>query len=127
MKDILKDREVQTLNLFEEIKERLNDRSTLSRPVGWSKSYEIVTLKDAFEIIDEVEKEYKDVCKTNIERIQSMTPEELATKMMELSSEEISEKIPFCKNYNCCNEILFVSEEKCKQCLTEWLQAESNE
>lgn len=31
--------------------EQLEDRSTLSRPVGWSKSYEIITLKDAVEIV----------------------------------------------------------------------------
>lgn len=31
--------------------EQLEDRSTLSRPVGWTKSYEIITLKDAVEIV----------------------------------------------------------------------------
>ena len=31
--------------------EQLEDRSTLSRPVGWTKSYEIITLKDAIEIV----------------------------------------------------------------------------
>lgn len=31
--------------------EQLEDRSTLSRPVGWPKSYEIVTLEDAIEIV----------------------------------------------------------------------------
>ena len=30
---------------------KLEDRSTLSRPVGWTKSYEIITLKDAVEIV----------------------------------------------------------------------------
>lgn len=30
---------------------QLEDRSTLSRPVGWTKSYEIITLKDAVEIV----------------------------------------------------------------------------
>ena len=30
---------------------QLEDRSTLSRPVGWTKSYEIVTLDDAIEIV----------------------------------------------------------------------------
>ena len=29
----------------------MEDRSTLSRPVGWTKSYEIITLKDAVEIV----------------------------------------------------------------------------
>lgn len=31
--------------------QQLEDRSTLSRPVGWTKSYEIVTLDDAVEIV----------------------------------------------------------------------------
>nr|DAJ55952.1 MAG TPA: hypothetical protein [Caudoviricetes sp.] len=31
--------------------EQSEDRSTLSRPVGWTKSYEIITLKDAVEIV----------------------------------------------------------------------------
>lgn len=31
--------------------EQLEDRSTLSRPVGWSKSYEIVTLNETIEIV----------------------------------------------------------------------------
>ena len=30
---------------------QLEDRSTLARPVGWTKQYEIVTLKDAIEIV----------------------------------------------------------------------------
>lgn len=35
----------------DEVVQQLKDRSTLSRPVGWSKSYEIVTLEDAIEIV----------------------------------------------------------------------------
>ena len=31
--------------------QQLDDRSTLSRPVGWSKAYEIITLKDAIETV----------------------------------------------------------------------------
>ena len=31
--------------------QQLEKRSTLSRPVGWTKSYEIVTLEDAIEIV----------------------------------------------------------------------------
>nr|DAZ01145.1 MAG TPA: hypothetical protein [Caudoviricetes sp.] len=31
--------------------EQLEDRSVLSRPVGWSKAYEIIVLKDAIEIV----------------------------------------------------------------------------
>ena len=33
------------------VAEQLENRSTLSRPVGWTKSYEIVTLDDAIEIV----------------------------------------------------------------------------
>lgn len=33
--------------------QQLKDRSTLSRPVGWPKSYEIVTLEDAIEIVED--------------------------------------------------------------------------
>ena len=35
----------------EKVVEQLEDRSTLSRPVGWSKSYEILTLDAAIEIV----------------------------------------------------------------------------
>lgn len=31
--------------------EQLNDRSVLARPVGWTKSYEILTMDDAVEIV----------------------------------------------------------------------------
>ena len=33
--------------------QQLEDRSTLSRPVGWPKSYEIVTMEDAIEIVED--------------------------------------------------------------------------
>lgn len=33
--------------------QQLEDRSTLSRPAGWPKSYEIVTLEDAIEIVED--------------------------------------------------------------------------
>lgn len=35
----------------DKVVEQLENRSTLSRPVGWTKSYEIVTLGDAIEIV----------------------------------------------------------------------------
>lgn len=35
----------------DKVMEQLEDRSTLSRPVGWPKSYEIVTLADAIGIV----------------------------------------------------------------------------
>lgn len=37
---------------LDKVVEQLEDRSTLSRPVGWTKSYEIITLKDAVEIVE---------------------------------------------------------------------------
>lgn len=36
----------------DKVAQQLEDRSTLSRPVGWTKSYEIITLKDAVEIVE---------------------------------------------------------------------------
>ena len=35
----------------DKVGEQLKKRSTLSRPVGWTKSYEIVTLDDAVKIV----------------------------------------------------------------------------
>lgn len=35
----------------DKVVEQLEDRSVLSRPVGWSKAYEIIMLKDAIEIV----------------------------------------------------------------------------
>lgn len=35
----------------DKVAEQLEDRSTLSRPVGWPKSYEIITVDDAVEIV----------------------------------------------------------------------------
>lgn len=36
---------------LDKVMEQLEDRSVLSRPVGWSKAYEIIMLKDAIEIV----------------------------------------------------------------------------
>ena len=36
---------------LDKVVKQLEDRSTLARPVGWTKQYEIVTLKDAIEIV----------------------------------------------------------------------------
>ena len=44
-------REYPTAYDVDAVVEQLEDRSTLSRPVGWTKSYEIITLKDAVEIV----------------------------------------------------------------------------
>lgn len=35
---------------LDKVMEQLEDRSALARPVGWSKAYEIIMLKDAIEI-----------------------------------------------------------------------------
>lgn len=35
----------------DKVVEELENRSTLARPVGWSKAYEIIMLKDAIEIV----------------------------------------------------------------------------
>nr|DAQ09756.1 MAG TPA: hypothetical protein [Caudoviricetes sp.] len=35
----------------DKVVEQLKDRSALSRPVGWSKAYEIITLEDAIKIV----------------------------------------------------------------------------
>lgn len=37
----------------DEVMQQLDDRSVLSRPVGWSEPCNIVTLKDAIEIVSE--------------------------------------------------------------------------
>ena len=36
---------------LDKVMEQLEDRSALARPVGWSKAYEIIMLKDAIEIL----------------------------------------------------------------------------
>lgn len=36
---------------LDKVMEQLKDRSVLSRPVGWPKIYEIITLEDAIEIV----------------------------------------------------------------------------
>lgn len=41
----------QTAFDVDKVVEQLEDRSVLSRPVGWSKAYEIIMLKDAIEIV----------------------------------------------------------------------------
>lgn len=37
----------------DKVVEQLENRSALARPVGWSKAYEIIMLKDAIEIVKE--------------------------------------------------------------------------
>lgn len=57
-KSIINDKtQTPTAYDVDKVVEQLSDRSTLSRPVGWSKSYEIVTLKDAIEIVKQGGKE----------------------------------------------------------------------
>ena len=63
---------------------------------------------------------------TNGDLIRSMSDEALADAMLEVESS--SEKIPFCKNSNRCDEIMDTGESipdsMCKQCLMEWLERE---
>ena len=49
VKDVINNMPI-AYNLDKDVKQ-LEDRSTLARPVGWTKQYEIVTLKDAIEIV----------------------------------------------------------------------------
>lgn len=35
----------------EKVVKQLEERSSLARPVGWSKSYEIITLENAIEVV----------------------------------------------------------------------------
>jgi hypothetical protein len=44
-------REQPTAYDLDKVVEQLENRSTLARPVGWSKAYEIIMLKDAIEIV----------------------------------------------------------------------------
>ena len=41
----------QTAFDLDKVMEQLENRSALARPVGWSKAYEIIMLKDAIEIV----------------------------------------------------------------------------
>ena len=43
--------EQQTAFDADKVVKQLEDRSVLSRPVGWSKAYEIITLEDAIKIV----------------------------------------------------------------------------
>lgn len=47
---MLIDNQPTAFNL-DKVMEQLENRSALARPVGWSKAYEIIMLKDAIEIV----------------------------------------------------------------------------
>lgn len=49
VKDVINN--MPTAYNLDKVVKQLEDRSTLARPVGWTKQYEIVTLKDAIEIV----------------------------------------------------------------------------
>lgn len=59
---------------------------------------------------------------TRIERIRSMSVEEMADKIL---ASEISTILDFCQNFSECENILAngeeISEEMCKKCLIQWL------
>ena len=67
-------------------------------------------------------KEYRIVSKkalTRIESIRSMSVEELADEILKRG--EISTVIDFCQNFGDCCET--ISEEECRKCLINWLNA----
>lgn len=49
VKDVINN--MPTAYNLDKVVKQLEDRSTLAKPVGWTKQYEIVTLKDATEIV----------------------------------------------------------------------------
>lgn len=57
----------------DKVVEQLKDRSTLSRPVGWTKPYEIITLKDA---VEEAAHIWLKVTDVRVERLQEITEDE---------------------------------------------------
>ena len=61
---------------------------------------------------------------TNADRIRAMDDEDLAEVLLLFNHLEC--RIPFCKNLPQCEELLDteegVPEEKCKQCLLDWLR-----
>lgn len=66
---------------------------------------------------------------TNADRIRSMTDEELAELLYSLQTEDLDGM--FCKTEDKCEEMMDSGDEipksMCKQCLVEWLKAESEE
>lgn len=95
-------------------------------PMDKKEPYISCTGYDIRPLIDYLKSKKK---QTYADRIRSMSDEALADAMLEL--EDISEKLPFCKNSNRCNEIMDAGEQipdgMCKQCLMEWLQSEVEE
>lgn len=63
------------------------------------------------------------------DRIRSMTDEELAELLYSLQTEDLDGM--FCKTEDKCEEMMDSGDEitksMCKQCLVEWLKAESEE
>lgn len=61
---------------------------------------------------------------TNADRIRMMSDEELAQKLLQFNT--LEESVPFCRNLAECDELLDtedgIPEEKCKQCLLNWLR-----
>lgn len=58
-----------------------------------------------------------------IEKIKSMTVEELADAIME---QNIDENINFCKSKEECWEEFEIPKEECRKCLIEWLEGEED-
>jgi hypothetical protein len=61
---------------------------------------------------------------TNADRIRAASDEELAQKLLQFNT--LEESVPFCRNLAECDELLDtedgIPEEKCKQCLLNWLR-----
>lgn len=89
-----------------------------------------VAIDNAIKIINQLAEEYNPSKtssldklskepKTKIENIRSMSVEELADEILKRG--EISTVIDFCQNFGDCCET--ISEEECRKCLINWLNA----
>lgn len=101
--------------------ERLSEITEPIKQVGWSRKIDVVET-----IINQLAEEYnldldkvKQEPKTRIERIRSMSVEELADAILEKS--EISIAIDFCQCFEQCLED--VQESECKKCLIKYLNS----
>ena len=86
----------------------------------------LICLGDVVEIVNQLAEEYnqdltkvKQEPKTRIERIRSMSVEELADAILEKS--EISIAIDFCQGFEKCWED--IQESECKKCLIKYLNS----
>ena len=87
--------------------------------------YEVVNKEFGSNVADLTEKQ----CMTNVDKIRSMSDEQLADEMLKFP--EVCEQIPFCHNEELCGDILergeLLPEGMCKRCLMNWLKKEIKE